>query len=138
VNSHYNNYDSWSEPAPPLARIDYLHDGRWGLFVEDVKIRGTHIVLYDAPELEDIARFAISEGYKPGEVWMSETAKLVVGLDIHEAIFRMRHELASTQENTTRARKRVASKKANPVRKPKKSKKEETHGNTEEDYTDYT
>jgi len=136
VNTHHNNYDSWSEPAPqPLAYIDYLHGGRWGLFVEDVNLLGTHIVLYDASELEDIARFAIREGFKPGEVVMSETAKLVVGLETYETISRMKHELAQIQEITTRARKRVASKKAKPVRKPKK---EEPRGNTEEDYTDYT
>jgi len=136
VNTHHNNYDSWSEPAPqPLAYIDYLHGGRWGLFVEDVNLLGTHIVLYDAYELEDIARFAIREGFKPGEVDRIETAKLVVGLETYETISRMKHELAQMQETMTRARKRVASKKAKPVRKPKK---EEPRGNTEEDYTDYT
>lgn len=103
--------------------------------MEDVNLLGTHIVLYDAPELEDIARFAIREGFKPGEVDMSETAKLVVGLETYEHISRMKHELAEMQETMTRARKRVASKKAKPVRKPKK---EEPRGNTEEDYTDYT
>ena len=66
---------------------------------------------------------------------MSETAKLVVGLETYETISRMRNELAQMQETMTRARKRVASKKAKPVRKPKK---EEPRGNTEEDYTDYT
>jgi len=109
-----------------MAYIDYLHDGRWGLFVEDVNLPDTHIVLYDAPELEDIARFAIREGLKAGEVSMSETAKLVVELETYETISRMKHELAQMQETTTRARKRVASNKAKPVRKPKK---EEPRGN---------
>jgi hypothetical protein len=135
VNTHHNDYDSWSEPGPVLAYIDYLHGGRWGLFVEDTNLLGTHIVLYDASELEDIARFAIREGFKPGEVDMSETAKLVVGLETYETISRMRNELADMQKTVTRARKRVAAKKAKPVEKPKK---ENPNGNTEEDYTDYT
>lgn len=127
MDTHHNNYDSWNKPEPRcMAYIDYLHDGRWGLFVEDVNLPDTHIVLYDAPELEDIARFAIREGLKAGEVSMSETAKLVVELETYETISRMKHELAQMQETTTRARKRVASKKAKPVRKPKK---EEPRGN---------
>lgn len=119
-NPDHNNQYSHSRQYT----IDYLHGGVWALFHEDGLFPGAPTVLYDSPDLVDLARYAIISGIPPAEVGMSDAAELVVEISTLEEIARVRRETEKTRAEL----KKILYKTFN---------KETTDGYTEEDYTDY-
>lgn len=121
-NANPDHNDQYSSPSQ--YTIDYLHGGVWALFHEDGLFPGAPTVLYDSPDLVDLARYAIISGIPPAEVSMSDAAKLVVEISTLEEIARVRRETEKTRAEL----KKILYKTFN---------KETTDGDTEEDYTDY-